>query len=287
MADKFWFYSLAPNWIEDNFLRIGKISHPAIAKSDLLLPAVLQSSSPVDYSMQVARMIASHLKLNMQSVVVGFSGNLTSAASVQRDGGSYFIEIDNFFERNKHQIAACLAHEMTHVFLKDNGLEIYSGEENEKYTDLTTIALGMGVMLLNGLLAEGKWKQEGGESIKVSKRIKPYISCFELGYAVALYAQVRKIDPKRITECLNVEGKACFKDGYDGLQRRKRIVLKSQEIDSLIVLCPQCFQKLRVPAGHRTLSISCNTCGHEFSRDTLCKMNVQNLIAQMLGRIYH
>ncbi|MBF0483367.1 MAG: hypothetical protein HQL25_01540 [Candidatus Omnitrophica bacterium] len=264
------------SWIEENFHGISKIKHPILRRQSFITDEGIDFGDGVIYSMELTRRIAANLNINMRQVIVGFSGNLSSAAVVQRNGTDYFIEIDNFFMEDKRQIAACLSHEISHVFLKDNNLEIYNGIDNERYTDLMTIYLGMGIFLLNGLTPCTKSEVVGNEERISKKNIKPYLTNDELGYALALYAQIKSIKNEEIMKLLFGEGRDCFRDGVVSYMHRKGQLLKDKDFESAVVLCPFCFQRLRIKLDKGCQDVVCGNCRGIAQYNTDCYVELEN-----------
>jgi hypothetical protein len=262
-------YRLNRNGVEENFYKINKIDSPYLKKNYLITDENISFSNPVDYATELARRIAANIGINIRQVVIGFSGSLSSAAIVQREGIDYFIEIDNWFMEHKMSIAACLSHEFSHVFLKDNNLEIYNDtENNEKYTDLMAICLGMGALLLNGLNPCEKYEKEGENTIKKEKGIKTYLSYDELGYSMALYAHAKGISRESVEELLSVNARNCFNNGFSAYLSRKNELLKKIELETGFILCPFCFQKIRIKINQGEKNILCSNCNNSFIFNT-------------------
>lgn len=261
------------SWVEENFYNITKINHPSLRQNTLITDKGIDFSNSVIYATELTRRIAAGLRINIRQIVVGFSGSLSSAAVVQRDGINYFIEIDKFFIKDKTQIAACLSHEISHVFLKDNNLEVWSNE-NERYTDLMVICLGMGTMLLNGLNPCKEIETESGKTITRERGIKPYLTHDELGFVMALYAQAKTISIQEIESSLFDTGKDCFRDGVFKYGTRKIQLLENKELESAIILCPCCFQKLRINLNQGEKNISCVNCHKYFKYNTDCYIEI-------------
>jgi len=62
------------------------------------------------------------------------------------------IQIPFFYVGKKYEVGGILAHEMTHAFLTSNGILLEDPNENEMFTDLAAVFIGLGKLLLNGLL---------------------------------------------------------------------------------------------------------------------------------------
>jgi hypothetical protein len=64
------------------------------------------------------------------------------------------IQIPLFYVGKPHALGAILAHELSHEFLAQIGVWHENLEENERLTDLASIAIGLGKLVLNGSVAE-------------------------------------------------------------------------------------------------------------------------------------
>ena len=64
------------------------------------------------------------------------------------------IQIPLFYVGKPLALGAILAHELTHEFLFSKGIMCTSEDELEQLTDLTSIAVGLGKLVLNGTFTE-------------------------------------------------------------------------------------------------------------------------------------
>lgn len=64
----------------------------------------------------------------------------------------HYIQIPFFYVGKKFALGAILAHEMAHAFLIPKGVLLEDPNENEMFTDLATVFIGLGKLLLNGLI---------------------------------------------------------------------------------------------------------------------------------------
>lgn len=65
-------------------------------------------------------------------------------------GPEVFIEIDSDMMKFPDAVAATLCHEVCHKWLQTNGIRLPITTENEILTDITTVFLGFGKIMLNG-----------------------------------------------------------------------------------------------------------------------------------------
>lgn len=64
------------------------------------------------------------------------------------------IQIPFFYVGKKYAVGGILAHEMTHALLYQKGICLDDPNENEAFTDLTAVFVGLGKFLLNGYIGE-------------------------------------------------------------------------------------------------------------------------------------
>jgi len=67
---------------------------------------------------------------------------------------SRHIQIPFFYVGKKYALGSILAHEITHTFLIPKGIILEDVNENEMFTDLATVFLGLGKLFLNGLITK-------------------------------------------------------------------------------------------------------------------------------------
>jgi len=67
--------------------------------------------------------------------------------------GSYIIQIPFAYVGKKFALGCIIAHEMTHAFLFRRDIILNDPQENEMFTDLATIFLGLGKLVINGCIS--------------------------------------------------------------------------------------------------------------------------------------
>lgn len=91
-------------------------------------------------------------------------------------------------------LAAVLAHEITHSFLNSRGIHLPDEPENERLTDLASIFLGLGKLVLNGKQEKKSISIGMFETMSRTTTIG-YLSFPELAYAYERVNALRQIDP--------------------------------------------------------------------------------------------
>ncbi|MFJ3200840.1 hypothetical protein [Streptomyces sp. NPDC086989] len=123
---------------------------------------------------RVASAVVRALRLPDARMVVCFRP-LEQAATVELTAGpEYFIEVNDRFRTHRRDLAAALAHEVTHVLLHRLDLRFPSTADNEILTDTAAAYLGTGWLLLDAYREDELTHQKLG-----------YLTPEEFGYVLA------------------------------------------------------------------------------------------------------
>lgn len=258
------------SWIENWVNQMVKRDKYFFYKRRLITEETISFNNPIDYIIELSREIVKNLGLPSKNIVGTFSG-VSSAGKVEhRSGEPYFIEISNEWKDDRIAIAAIIAHEMAHVWMDEQGFREADVQMNEKLTDLTAVLLGLGVLLMNGLKAEktvAQWSTEiCGTRTDHRKQlsIKNYITDVEMGYALSVFAAHKNIDCSELKKKMNTTAAVAFNRGYYmEFVRRQDEIQSSRQVESWIVLCSGCFQKLRVPSHAKNIEMTCPLCSRK------------------------
>jgi hypothetical protein len=99
----------------------------------------------------------------------------------------HYIQIPFFYVGKKYATGAIIAHEITHAFLFSRRIWIADTQENEFLTDIATVFVGLGKLLLNGLITTAN--ETVNESYKLS-----YLSEDMIFYCFDKVREYRAID---------------------------------------------------------------------------------------------
>lgn len=106
---------------------------------------------------QAAKHIAQFVGLHDLTFIVAFSKqeeNVAGHTELYNGQKEVFIEIGSDIARFAPAVLATLAHEITHKYLHRHGLRVEEGTndqgENEVFTDIGAVFLGLGKLMLNG-----------------------------------------------------------------------------------------------------------------------------------------
>ncbi|MFW6008223.1 MAG: hypothetical protein ACOCP8_03060 [archaeon] len=183
-------------------------------------------------------------------------------------------------------LGAIIAHEITHHFLyqerlvKDN-----KEEEYEYFTDLAANFFGLGKLMLNGY---AKNKYNIG-----------YISHRNMAKINIRICKLRDIPIKKLKKNLSKDASRAVRRGYFNYKRKRRVrslkkathkvfnllnIFKSKndnkieennidskkrsngkydDVESIIITCGDCGQKMRLPKKNKTLKTNCPNCDRE------------------------
>jgi len=101
--------------------------------------------------------ICKYLELNNPPAVVyewGLKMKPEAAGQIRNSGSSRSqIQVPLFYVGKPHELGAILAHELTHEFLACEGIACDNLDELEQLTDLASISIGLGKLVLNGTVS--------------------------------------------------------------------------------------------------------------------------------------
>lgn len=251
----------------------------------------------------VARVMVRHLRLPRARIVVSFRDMVHAGRVELAAGPEYFVELNSRFTTDRRDIGACLAHEVTHVYLHRLDLWWPGTRDNEILTDTASAFLGAGWLLLDAFREESVVR---GDRLVRSASKLGYLTPEEFGYVLAVRARVfgDDVEPwlsspeaqeayragERLAraECrrppLAGAGWAARR-GYAARRRRAaeafrrtgRLPQDVAEADGVVFEggdplrvsfhCPTCHQRMRVPVRGR-LRARCVLCRSEWECDT-------------------
>lgn len=249
---------------------------------------------PVIGVQYVAAAVVRHLRLPEARMIVGFR-DMPSAAQVElADGPEYFIEMQNRYTRDHHDIAGVLAHEVTHVFLHRAGLAFPEVEDNEILTDVTATYLGAGWLTMNAHRVDEHHRESLGyltpqefgyvlaqRAIAFGEDPLPWFSsaaarqAYEVGRARARADHLRPpltgADPTAVRR-YRKDRRTAATLADDPSVREVRLAYDDYRFDGpgplrVTFACPTCFQRIRVPVRGR-VTARCAVCASSLVCDT-------------------
>lgn len=103
--------------------------------------------------------IFNFLKISRDDASIIFSSKLNNIPGLYSTiNGKEIILVNQKYKNNSLITGAILAHEITHLFLIGrNKIYLKNDYENEIFTDLASIYLGLGILVINGMKYESNW----------------------------------------------------------------------------------------------------------------------------------
>lgn len=133
---------------------------------------------------RVASAVVRALRLPDARMVVTFRPMRDAATVELAAGPEYFVEVNDRFRVHRRDLAAALAHEVTHVLLHRLDLGFPAAADNEILTDTAAAFLGSGWLLLDAYREDALSHQKLG-----------YLTPEEFGYVLARRARLFGEDP--------------------------------------------------------------------------------------------
>jgi hypothetical protein len=154
-------------WIDDKlnmlYLKLRDFSAASVDSHKFLFEPTenvykkLESGDEKDLR-YVASSIAAHLGIASIPIIRydwGLKMEPEVAGQIRSDYYSSYIQIPFFYVGKKYSLGGILAHELTHHLLYSRHIALVDSNENELFTDLTAVFVGLGKLLLNGTLDAG------------------------------------------------------------------------------------------------------------------------------------
>lgn len=144
---------------------------------------------------QAAKFIANSIGLNSFNFIVGIAKQeKNTAAHIDLKDGQQdvFIEMSPNILQYSDVVAATLCHEICHKWLQVHGISSCIKQDNEILTDITTVFLGFGKIMLNGCEG-GITRFESDGSTRTENTKVGYLSRDQLAFVYRLVCTMRKI----------------------------------------------------------------------------------------------
>lgn len=221
---------------------------------------------------RATRRIIQHLGLPCDTVVVSFSSSIAAAAQIEREGPSFFVEIDPRYQNDAHALGAVLAHECSHILVASRRVRLLGNALDEAHVDLAAILAGLGSLTLNGILDD----QSSGD-VAYQHRSLGYLRADILEHAVGVVASRLGLESDDVVRRLH---NPVVRRGVRAAMRgqwlrarlgRTRALAFGPPPSHEIFPCTgtpdkTCEERLRIPGGKRGTA-KCPTCKSERSFD--------------------
>ena len=148
---------------------------------------------------KAARIIADFVGLKFTTIVVVYAKqkeNSSGSIRLDKNHEEVFIEISENAKNFPSSLLAIIAHEISHKYLQINELSFSNNYENEIFTDLTTVYLGLGKLSLNGCYNFKKKEENkiGGVEITTTTFETGYLKRIQFVFIYKFICSIRKID---------------------------------------------------------------------------------------------
>lgn len=224
---------------------------------------IYTTATPEEYIASITKRICNSLGIATNKVVATFAFADGNAGIVSFVDDNCFVEINSAFKKNDKAVATIIAHELTHIWMKNNNFNLPNVDENERLTDIMSIFLGLGVIFLNGSYEKSSKMYNVDEHKFYHSEIKHYITSNDMGYAFALFLKFGKKKLSDIAKYCNQNTVDMLKIGNDIINRRKERLKDFIQIDTFIIYCPNCLQKLKITAEKKA-RVRCPVCNNIF-----------------------
>ncbi|MEU8775389.1 hypothetical protein [Streptomyces sp. NPDC048606] len=221
---------------------------------------------------RVASAVVRSLRLPEARVVVAFKPMRDAAVVEPGAGPVYFVEVNDRFRVHRGDLAAVLAHEVTHVLLHRLELTFPTTDANEVLTDTAATLLGPGRLLLDAYREDA-----------LTHRRLGYLTPEEFGFVLAKRAAFLDEDPSpwftgpHAHEAWRRGRAHAARDlrrappaaagARERLRYARRLRAGAAEFDRgpdgrgrVTFPCPVCGQGLRVPVRAGALRARCGLC---------------------------
>jgi hypothetical protein len=225
--------------------------------------AAALAHDPYQALQDMARQIASQWDVDARLDVIPCA-TLDAAGRVDASARSYVsIELNGRLLHAPCTVASTLAHEVAHIFLRTHRVRFGNRPANEVLTDTVAAYLGFGVLMLNG--ATERATRGLPEATRLATPEIGYITPCETGYILAKRDAVigtdslAKVAPG-VPEFAFRSGRALFQSELNVVRPTRRDGCARE----VIVNCPYCWRRIRIPALRRALRVRCRTCDSKF-----------------------
>jgi hypothetical protein len=133
--------------------------------------------------------------------------NVAGHIDLSTGGKEVFVEVDSEMMKFPDAVAATLCHEACHKWLQINCIESPVESDNEILTDITSVFLGLGKIMLNGCKTANvrEEKTPNGTSTFTETMTAGYLDRDQLAFVYRLVCAMRSISTSDLMEGLNAE----------------------------------------------------------------------------------
>src|SRR5690554_3971065 len=189
--------------------------------------------------------------------------------------GKHNIKVNFELIHNSYSLAAVLAHELTHYYLFKENLQKEGKENNEKLTDLMSVYLGFGKIMLNGYEPYNLMNISKSDFIADKKNVNTekvcnnkicaygYLKVRDISNVFVILCTFYNISFEKAIKNVCMKAQKHIKNSYKEIKKSNYFVKNKSKItkeELMIARCYYCGQKLRFPVKKKDLIIKCPTC---------------------------
>jgi hypothetical protein len=171
-----------------------------------ILPPLTQPLNDYIEIQNAANQIADFIGLSGLTFVVSFAKQADKVGGhidLKSSSADVFIEIDSDARKFPEAVAATLCHEICHKWLQINGISSSIEIDNEILTDITSVFLGLGKIMLNGCLCVTTHTETGtNETVEETRKIG-YLDRDQLAFVYRTVCSMRNIPSAEYLRDLN------------------------------------------------------------------------------------
>jgi hypothetical protein len=144
--------------------------------------------------------------------------NVVGHIDLSTGGKEVFVEVDSDMMKFPDAVAATLCHEVCHKWLQVNGIQSPIEADNEILTDITSVFLGFGKIMLNGCRTTNVRQETApnGTSTITETMTAGYLDRDQLAFVYRLVCAMRSISSSDFMQGLNAEATLAV-NGCDSL----------------------------------------------------------------------
>lgn len=232
-------------WLTNEF-GVGNLSeNTVILPTDEFFPDVYQAHESDVYTL--LEKVCDYMDVDVSAVKLKFyedaresirhglpfyeGGDKSAAGYFQASRTKHIVGVNNAQLKDPLSLVATIAHELGHVRLLGDGHISSDESDHEPLTDLFTVYYGLGVFTANSSFRFTQFTNAFSHGWQTQRL--GYLSEEMFGYALGLYAWLRKEQKANWTSHLSVNVKSFFKSSCKYIERNQNEI--SQELKQIVL----------------------------------------------------
>ena len=170
---------------------------------------------------RAASRIAHFVHLDKLTFLVTFRPlrkHVAGSIELRKGQKEVIVDVDPLLQDNPDGLRAVLSHEIAHKVMHTHGISAGHGPsfefENEVFTDITAVFMGLGKLMLNGCQTERVERSSHIEGLERIERVTThslklgYLNLDDLAFVYSLVCAMRRVDPMDILSDLTPAARA-------------------------------------------------------------------------------